>query len=339
MESQAFTLMLVKIGVVSSQAIIGRKHLATPVHACRFAAVHHRPHLPRRIPDRRARTLVRCRDRSGRDGFLAQNHVRRAQPCRFAARQGQCRDGAGAVQAMGLGRAYRGVRRPLSGAHPYKLKLTEPAVPGDESSKFFKSGLPAYVAYQGDGDVTAPAVYVNYGMPADYDQLERMGISVKGKIVITRYGKGWRGLKPKLAQDHGAVGCIIYSDPRDDGYAVDDSYPNGPARPEGGLQRGSVQDMTLYPGDPLTPGIGATKNAKRLKVSEAPTILKIPTLPISWGEARHLLATLDGPTAPRAWMGNVPLTYRLGGGGAPIHLAVKSDWSLKPLYNVVATLK
>ncbi len=227
----------------------------------------------------------------------------------------------------------------VTGEHPYKVKLSEPEVPGDESSKFFKDGLPAYVAYQGDGDVTAPAVYVNYGMPADYDALERMGISVKGKIAITRYGKGWRGLKPKLAQEHGAVGCIIYSDPRDDGYAVDDPYPSGPARPEGGLQRGSVQDMTLYPGDPLTPGIGATKNAKRLKREDAPTLLKIPTLPISWGEAQHLLATLDGPTAPRAWMGNVPLTYHVGGGGAAIHLAVKSDWSLKPLYNVVAMLK
>ena len=227
----------------------------------------------------------------------------------------------------------------VTGAHPYKVNLTEPEIPGDESSKFFKDGLPAYVAYQGDGDVTAPAVYANYGMPADYDELERMGVSVKGKIVITRYGKGWRGLKPKLAQEHGAVGCIIYSDPRDDGYATDDAYPDGPARPAGGLQRGSVVDMTLYPGDPLTPGIGATKDAKRLKISEAKTILKIPALPISWGEAQHLLATLDGPVAPRAWMGNVPLTYHIGGNGTPIHLAVKSDWSMKPLYNVVAMLK
>jgi N-acetylated-alpha-linked acidic dipeptidase len=227
----------------------------------------------------------------------------------------------------------------ITGAHPYKVNLTEPEIPGDESSSRFKDGLPAYVAYQGDGDVTAPLIYVNYGMPADYDQLERMGVSVKGKIVLTRYGKGWRGLKPKLAQEHGAVGCIIYSDPRDDGYAVDDAYPDGPARPAGGLQRGSVQDMTLYPGDPLTPGIGATKDAKRLKVSDAPTILKIPTLPISWGEAQHLLATLDGEVAPRSWMGNVPLTYHIGGDGAPVHLAVKSDWSLKPLYNVVAMLK
>ena len=227
----------------------------------------------------------------------------------------------------------------VTGAHPYKVNLTEPEIPGDESSKFFKDGLPAYVAYQGDGDVTAPAVYANYGMPADYDELERMGVSVKGKIVITRYGKGWRGLKPKLAQEHGAVGCIIYSDPRDDGYATDDPYPDGPARPAGGLQRGSVVDMTLYPGDPLTPGVGATKDAKRLKREDAKTILKIPTLPISWGEAQHLLATLDGPVAPYAWMGNVPLTYHIGGQGAAIHLAVKSDWGMKTLYNVVAMLK
>jgi N-acetylated-alpha-linked acidic dipeptidase len=227
----------------------------------------------------------------------------------------------------------------ITGKHPYKLRLTEPPIPGDPSSKFFSAGLPAYVEYQGDGDVTAPVVYVNYGMPADYDQLERMGVSVKGKIALARYGKGWRGLKPKLAQEHGAVGCIIYSDPHEDGYAVDDAYPEGPARPPGGLQRGSVVDLTLYAGDPLTPGVGATKDAKRLKISEAPAILKIPVLPISWGEAQHLLATLDGRAVPNAWAGNVPLTYHVGGNGAPVHLAVKSDWSMKPIYDVVALLK
>ncbi len=227
----------------------------------------------------------------------------------------------------------------VTGANPYKVNLTEPEVPGDESSSRFKDGLPAYVAYQGDGDVTAPLVYVNYGMPADYEQLERMGVSVKGKIAITRYGKGWRGLKPKLAQEHGAVGCIIYSDPHEDGYAVDDAYPAGPARPPGGLQRGSVLDMTLYPGDPLTPGVGAVKDAKRLKKEDAQTILKIPTLPISWGEAQHLLSTLDGQVVPHSWAGNVPVTYHVGGNGAPVHLAVKSDWSLKPLYTVSAMIK
>ena len=149
----------------------------------------------------------------------------------------------------------------LLGPEPFKATLTEPPVPGDETSARAKDGLPAYVAYQGDGDVTAPLVYVNYGMREDYLQLERMGVSVKGKILIARYGQGWRGLKPRLAQEHGAIGCIIFSDPRDDGYATGDAYPNGPARPANGVQRGSVADMTQYPGDPLTPGIGATANA------------------------------------------------------------------------------
>jgi N-acetylated-alpha-linked acidic dipeptidase len=140
----------------------------------------------------------------------------------------------------------------------FKATLTERPVPGDATSSRTKDQLPAYVAFQGDGDVTAPLVYVNYGMPDDYKALERMGVDVKGKIVIARYGQGWRGLKPKLAQDHGAVGCIIYSDPRDDGFSVDDAYPKGAARPAQGFQRGSVADMPLYPGDPLTPGVGAT---------------------------------------------------------------------------------
>ena len=221
----------------------------------------------------------------------------------------------------------------------FKATLQEPPIPGDASSARTKDALPAYVAFQGDGDVTAPLVYVNYGLPADYDQLERLGVSVKGKIVVARYGGGWRGLKPKLAQDHGAVGCIIYSDPRDDGYSVDQVYPNGPARPAHGFQRGSVADMTLYPGDPLTPGVGATKGAKRLDRADARTILKIPTLPISYADAQPLLASMDGPTAPPAWRGSLPITYRVGGGGGQVHLMVKSDWSLKPLYNVVATMK
>ena len=223
---------------------------------------------------------------------------------------------------------------------PFKATLQEPPIPGDESSaRGQATALPAYVAYQGDGDVTASLVYVNYGMAADYDALERMGVSVKGKIVIARYGAGWRGLKPKLAQDHGAVGCIIYSDPRDDGYATDDAYPKGASRPAHGFQRGSVADMTLYPGDPLTPGIGATKDAKRLTREEAKTILKIPTLPVSYADAQALLGSLDGHVAPAAWRGSLPITYHVGGGASQVHIAVKSDWSLKPLYDVVGTLK
>jgi N-acetylated-alpha-linked acidic dipeptidase len=222
---------------------------------------------------------------------------------------------------------------------PFKATLTEPPIPGDETSTRTKDELPAYVAFQGDGDVTAPLVYVNYGMPADYDALQRLGVDVKGKIVIARYGQGWRGLKPKLAQEHGAVGAIIYSDPRDDGYSVDDVYPKGSARPPGGFQRGSVADMTLYPGDPLTPGVGATKNAKRLTREDAKTILKIPTLPISYGDATVLLASLDGPVAPATWRGSLPITYKVGGAGGQVRLAVKSEWSLKPAYDVIATMK
>lgn len=221
----------------------------------------------------------------------------------------------------------------------FKATLQEPPIPGDESSTRTKDALPAYVAFQGDGDVTANVVYVNYGMPSDYDQLERMGISVKGKIAIARYGQGWRGLKPKLAQDHGAIGCIIYSDPRDDGYATDDVYPKGASRPPHGFQRGSVADMTLYPGDPLTPGVGATKDAKRLTREQAQTILKIPTLPLSYADAQVILGSLEGPVAPVNWRGSLPITYHVGGAGAQLHLAVKSEWSLKPLYDVIGVLK
>jgi N-acetylated-alpha-linked acidic dipeptidase len=228
----------------------------------------------------------------------------------------------------------------LLGVEPFKATLMEPAIPGDETSTRARDGLPAYVAYQGDGDVTAPLVYVNYGMPEDYLQLQRMGVSVKGKIVIARYGEGWRGLKPKLAQEHGAVGCIIFSDPRDDGYAIEDVYPKGPARPAVGVQRGSVADMTQYPGDPLTPGIGATADAKRLAISDSPVILKIPVLPISYADAQHFIAALEGRVVPPNWRGSLPITYHVGGDdGARVHLAVKSDWPLRTIHNVVAVMK
>ncbi|MBU3078550.1 transferrin receptor-like dimerization domain-containing protein [Sphingomonas quercus] len=224
---------------------------------------------------------------------------------------------------------------------PQRVKLggQEPPIAEDPTSNM-PGMLPPYVTYQGDGDVTAELIYVNRGMPEDYEALARRGISVKGKIVIARYGGGWRGLKPKLAQDHGAIGCIIYSDPADDGYAQNDVYPKGGARPAGSVQRGSVQDMAIFPGDPLTPGIGATANAKRLTRATAPTILKIPALPMSYGDAQKLLARLGGPVGPEDWRGALPITYHMGGDGAvKVHLAVKSDWSLKPIYNVIATLK
>jgi N-acetylated-alpha-linked acidic dipeptidase len=223
---------------------------------------------------------------------------------------------------------------------PTKLiaSLKEPPVAGDDSSAHTQGGLEAYNIYGGDGDVTGDLVYVNYGMPDDYKDLARRGIDVKGRIVITRYGAGWRGLKPKLAQEHGAVGCIIYSDPRDDGYGPGDVYPKGGFRPADGLQRGSVQDMTLYSGDPLTPGIGATRNAKRLSISQAKTILKIPVIPISYGDAQPLLAALEGPVVPPGWRGALPITYHFGPGPAQIHLAISSDWGMKTLYDVIAKI-
>jgi len=215
----------------------------------------------------------------------------------------------------------------------------EPAVPEDPSSAHLAGALPPYVAYQGDGDVTAPVVYVNYGMPEDYDALEQRGISVKGRIVLARYGGGWRGLKPKLAQEHGAIGCLIYSDPADDAYAQADVYPRGGGRPDAGIQRGSVADMPLYPGDPLTPGVGSTPGAKRLTHAEAKTLLKIPTLPISYRDATWIIAALDGPLVTGKERGGLGLAYHWGGTDAvKVHLAVKSDWSLKPVYDVIAML-
>ncbi|QXQ06422.1 M28 family peptidase [Sphingosinicellaceae bacterium] len=216
----------------------------------------------------------------------------------------------------------------------------EPPIPGDATSQDLSGALPPYVAFQGDGDVTAPLVYVNYGMPDDYAALARRGIDVRGKIVLARYGAGWRGLKPKLAQEHGAIGCIIYSDPADDGYKQGDTYPRGGSRPASAVQRGSVADMTTYPGDPLTPGIGAVPGAKRLTRAATTTILKIPVLPMSYADATKLLSAMGGVRAPDNWQGALPLSYHVGGeGSVKVHLAVKSDWQQRTLYDVIATLK
>ena len=220
----------------------------------------------------------------------------------------------------------------------FRAKLQEPAVSVDPTSNQTPEQLPTYNAYSADGDVTAPLVYVNYGNREDYEELDRMGISVKGAIVITRYGSGWRGIKPKVAAEHGAVGCLIYSDPRGDGFFHGDDYPTGGWRPRDGVQRGSVMD-TDYPGDPLTPGVGAVPGAKRLDVKEAKTITRIPVLPISYSDAQPLLAALQGQVAPDAWRGGLPITYHVGPGAARIHLKVTSNWDLKPLYDVIATLK
>jgi N-acetylated-alpha-linked acidic dipeptidase len=220
----------------------------------------------------------------------------------------------------------------------FVAKLQEPTVPGDPTSGQHSEQLPTYNAYSIDGDVAGPLVYVNYGIPEDYEQLDRLGISVKGAIVIARYGGSWRGIKPKLAGEKGAVGCIIYSDPRDDGFFHGDVFPTGPWRPKDGVQRGSVMDMPVYPGDPLTPGVGATASAKRLDIKDATTITKIPVLPISYADAQPLLAALKGPVAPYSWRGALPITYKIGPGPAKVHLKVKSNWDIKTIYDVITTI-
>jgi N-acetylated-alpha-linked acidic dipeptidase len=220
----------------------------------------------------------------------------------------------------------------------FTAKLAEPTVAIDPTSSQHDEQLPTYNAYSIDGDVTAPLVYVNYGIPSDYEALDRMGISVKGAIVIARYGRSWRGIKPKVAAEHGAVACLIYSDPRDDGYFEGDVFPKGAWRPEDGVQRGSVADMPVYSGDPLTPGIGATKDAKRLALKDVKVFTKIPTLPISYGDAKPLLASLGGPVAPNDFRGALPITYHVGPGPAKVHLKVAFNWDIKPIYDVIAKI-
>jgi N-acetylated-alpha-linked acidic dipeptidase len=220
----------------------------------------------------------------------------------------------------------------------FTAKLAEPPLAEDSTSNQTSEQLPVYNAYSVDGDVTAPLVYVNYGVPRDYDELAERGIDVKGKIVIARYGGSWRGIKPKVAAEHGAVGCLIYSDPRNDGYFQGDVYPKGAWRNDQGAQRGSVADMPLYPGDPLTPGVGATANAKRLDVKNAPTLTKIPVLPISYGDALPLLRSMSGPLAPESWRGALPLTYHLGPGPATVHLKVEFNWDLATARDVIAKM-
>src|ERR1700676_2114793 len=220
----------------------------------------------------------------------------------------------------------------------FLAKLQEPPLPGDPTSNQQSEQLPSYNAFSIDGDVTAPLVYVNYGVPDDYDQLARMGVSVQGAIVIARYGNSWRGIKPKVAAEHGAVGCLIYSDPKDDGYFGGEVFPNGAFRPPDGVQRGSVADLPVYAGDPLTPGVGATADATRLDLKDVKVFTKIPVLPISYGDAQPLLAALAGPVAPALWRGALPITYHVGPGPAKVHLEITSDWGQKTLYDVIAKI-
>jgi N-acetylated-alpha-linked acidic dipeptidase len=226
----------------------------------------------------------------------------------------------------------------VDGGPHFVAKLQEPPIPEDPTSNQTAEQLPTYNAYSIDGDVAGPLVYVNYGVPEDYEVLERRGVSVKGAIIIARYGRSWRGIKPLVGAEHGAIGCIIYSDPRDDGYSDGLTFPLGPWRPKDGVQRGSVQDSSVFMGDPLTPGIGATPDAKRLALKDAQSLTKIPVLPISYADAEPLLAAIGGPVAPREWRGGLPITYRIGPGPARVHVKMFSNWYMKPLYDVIGKI-
>ncbi len=221
----------------------------------------------------------------------------------------------------------------------FSAKLEEPELKEDSTSNQKSEQLPTYNAYSADGDVTGDLVFVNYGIPADYEELAKRGIDVKGKIVIAKYGGSWRGIKPKVAAENGAIGCLIYSDPKDDGYFQGDVYPKGAYRSENGAQRGSVADMPVFPGDPLTPNIGSIKGAKRLSLKNAPTLTKIPVLPISYADALPLLRNLGGVIAPENWRGALPITYHLGGtNAARVHLKLEFNWDTKTIYDVIARL-
>ena len=284
---------------------------------------------------------------AGPDSRVHPDHVGGAPPRRLTALPGGRRVRPGLLKEWGLAARmevfeallpYPKERRlEMTAPVAYRARLAEPAIPEDPDSGDANQ-LPTYNAYSGSADVTAPLVYVNYGIPEDYETLQKLGVDVRGRIVIARYGRSWRGTKPKVAAEHGAVGCLIYSDPRDDGYFQGDAYPRGPFRPPAGAQRGSVMDMPLYVGDPLSPGWASEPGSKRLSPAEAVTLLKIPVLPISYEDAQPLLANLGGPVAPEAWRGALPLTYHIGPGPATVRLQVELDQETRPVYNVIATL-
>ena len=226
----------------------------------------------------------------------------------------------------------------MSGVTNFKAVLKEPSFKEDATSGQ-PDQLATYNCWSADGDVTANLVFVNYGLPEDYETLAKYGIDVKGKIVIAKYGRSWRGIKPKVAQEHGAIGCLIYSDPADDGYSAGDIYPIGAYKNDQTVQRGSIMDMVIYPGDPTTPNIASTANAPRVNHKDAENLLKIPVLPISYGDAAPLLKDMAGPVAPKDWAGALPMTYHIGPSKSKVHLKLAFDWKLRPGLNVIATIK
>jgi N-acetylated-alpha-linked acidic dipeptidase len=219
-----------------------------------------------------------------------------------------------------------------------KLATPEQAYDADEDTSN-PNAVGAFNAFSASGDVTAPVVYVNYGTQEDYRALAAIGVSVEGKIALARYGRCYRGIKTKLAEEHKALGLIIYSDPEDDGYTQGDVFPKGPWRPMSGIQRGSVEYTEMYPGDPLTSGVAATRGAKRITPAEATNLSRIPTMPINAQDAAVILARMGGAHVPRSWQGGLPFTYHVGPGDATVHMKVAVDYQQRPIYDVIAKLQ
>ncbi|MEZ5758002.1 MAG: transferrin receptor-like dimerization domain-containing protein [Emcibacteraceae bacterium] len=220
----------------------------------------------------------------------------------------------------------------------WTASLKEVSVPEDPTSNE-DDRLPVYHAFSPDGDVTAEVVFVNQGLREDYEDLARRGVDVKGKIILAKYGGSWRGIKPKMAEEYGAIGALIYSDPEDDGYGQGDIYPEGAWKHPTGAQRGSIMDLPTRPGDPLTPNVGATEKAKRIDLKDVEIFVGIPTLPISYSDALPILKALKGPVAPPRWRGALPVTYHMGPGPAKLHLKLEFNWDVVPTYDIIATMK
>ena len=217
-----------------------------------------------------------------------------------------------------------------------RLNLTEPPVTGDPTT--MGPQVPSFNAYSGDGDVTAPVVYVNYGLPKDYRVLDSLGVSVRGKIALARYGYSFRGIKAREAERREAVGLILYSDPQDDGYFHGDIYPRGPMRPPGSIQRGSILNRN---GDPTTPGYPSVAGAPRVP-EESLALARIPVVPIGYGNAQQFIERLGGPPAPDGWQGGLPLHYHVGPGPARARLRVRTQRGARafhPIWNTFAIIR
>jgi N-acetylated-alpha-linked acidic dipeptidase len=209
---------------------------------------------------------------------------------------------------------------------------------GDKDS-FGPDVIKPFHAYSPSGEAEGQVVYANYGLPEDYEKLDQLGISARDRIMLVRYGRSFRGVKVHVAEERGAAGVLIYSDPADDGYMQGDIYPNGPMRPETGIQRGSVQYMFFYPGDPLTPGWAATGSAERNAAERAKNLPRIPSLPISYSDAEKILRNLAGPNVPKGWQGGLPFAYHVGPGPAALQLSVEMDYKIRPIWNVMGKLR